>query len=214
MGECWKWTNAAQQTLGRSPPSSFEWGEGVSHTVVPWRGALCEPGVIHCCDDPILAVMMDPAHVQYSSGGGLLWLCEWSGRTVAAADKRGVETLRTLHVVAPPVLMTEQRVEIGLRAVLVVLSAARRWADGAGRGDVLASLDVVAAWAARWLDGADRSAGAAASTRDAAFAVGEAAGAAVSAADAAGMAADAAGRAGIPLDLVAICREVARGNKR
>jgi len=237
MNEAWKWTNAAQQTRGGEPPTMCQWGEGVKHTVVPYRGVLCEAGVIHCYDDAILAVMINPAHRCYSQGGGLLWLCEWSGRTAASADKRGVETLRTLHVVTPPVLSTEQRIEIAIRASLVVLPVARRWAEGAGRGEVLASLDVVAAWATRWLDGTDRSeaasdaavraANAAGSAADAAVSAAyaarwaanaavsaanaavSAANAAVSAANAAWWAVYAAGMAGIPLDLVAICREMA-----
>ena len=210
MGEAWKWTSANRRTTGGEGPSAttLQWGEGVEHTVVPWRGVLCTAGVIHCYDDPQLAVLMDPSHGRYSvDDSGVLWLCAWSGRTVTAADKRGVERLRTIRVVELPVLSTEQRVEIAIRASLVVLPVARRWAEGAGRGDVITHLAVVAAWAGQWLDGTDRSDASASS-----------AAASSEAAEAAAMAASSAARAaaesGIPLDLVAICRRVAGAPRR
>lgn len=161
MGEAWKWTSANRLTTGGEGPSAttLQWGEGVEHTVVPWRGVLCEAGVIHCYDDPLVAVVLDPAHGRYTAGGGggVLWQCEWSGRSVAQADKRGVETLRTLRVVEAPVVSVEQRVEIGIRAAVVVMPVVRRWAEAVGCSDVLASLATVETWAARWLDGTDRS---------------------------------------------------------
>ena len=157
MVECWKWTSAEMRTRGGEPPTTCQWGEGVEHTVEPWRGELCAAGVLHCYDDPLVAVLMDPAHGRYSRDNGRLWLCEWSGRTVVAPDKRGVETLRTIRAVDPPAITTEQCVEIAIRASLVVLPVARRWAEGAGRGDVITHLDEVELWAVRWLDGTDRS---------------------------------------------------------
>ena len=237
MTECWKWTTAKHETSGGEPSSVMHWGEGATNTVAPYVGELRRGGVIHCYDDPILAVMMDPAHGRYSEGG-VLWLCDWTGRTVVAPDKRGVETLTTIRIVDAPVLTTEQRVEIGLRANLAVLTL---WATLPDQADNAAAWRM---WLEGWISGTDRSMSAAYSAGMAAYAAwrvavaaGVAAYAAGSAADAAGMAAvvagsaadaawsaadaawraadaawraaDVAGSASIPLDLVAICRQVA-----
>jgi hypothetical protein len=105
--------------------------------------------VLHCYDDPLVAVMLDPAHSRYSPAGHL-WEAEWSGRTVAAADKRGVETLRTVRRIDAPGITREQRVEIAIRCALAVLPSGPPWA-AAWR-----------TWAERWLSGEDRSSAAAA----------------------------------------------------
>jgi hypothetical protein len=172
--------------------------------------------VIHCYDDPILAVMMDLVHGKYSSDGAL-WLCEWSGRTIAAPDKRGVEMLTTVERVTPPVLTSDQRVEIALRANLMVLPT---WVALPNQAT---NAEAWRVWAEGWISGADRSTravnaawcavNAAWCAVNAAWCAANAAGcasdAAWCAANAAWCAVDAAWSAGILLDLVAICREVA-----
>ena len=173
----YKLTNEKGQTHGDT-----QWGRGVTHAATGKGTDLCSNAVIHFYRDPLLAVLANPIHANFSRCR--LWECEAEDIVAEDALKGGCKKLTTLKKIKAPRVNKNQRV---------------RWA-------ILCALEVYheesfVKWANSWLDKTDRS-------KLAARAV-WAAGAASWAAGAAAVAADraaswAAGAAGREIDLVAL----------
>ncbi len=132
-----KLTDKNGQTQG-----STQWGEGVTHTA-PGTGNLCSSGWIHTYSHPLLAVLLNPAHADFSNPK--LWECEVSGSTRDDCGlKQGWESVTTVREIPVPVVTVEQRVRFAILCAKEVCQET---------GFVL--------WADRWLTGEDRSARAA-----------------------------------------------------
>lgn len=130
----YKLTDARDQTRGGT-----QWGEGVTHEA-SGEGGLCGPGWIHCYDDPLLAVLMNPIHVNWKTMH--LWEAEAELDESDGGLKFGTRRLTTLRRIPLPKLNTEQQVRLAIRVALEVYREP---------GFV--------AWTQSWLDGTDRSEG-------------------------------------------------------
>ena len=129
----------------KSHENALQWGEGVTHAATGSGDALCSDGVIHAYTDPLLAVLMNPIHVNFTTP--LLWEAE--GAVVASdGTKVGVKALTTLRRMELPQVTTAQRVRFAILCAMEVCTdpAWRSWAEG-------------------WLSGEDRTAAAAWATR-------------------------------------------------
>ena len=141
----YKLTTAEGTTYGKT-----QWGEGVTHTATRRGTKLCTAGVIHAYRDPLLAVLMDPAHGDFGPHG-VLW--EASGEIVVDdATKVGCKKLTTVRQIERPAVSTEQKVAFGIFCALEVCTEP---------GFV--------EWAHKWLDGSDRSPAAALAVYAAAY---------------------------------------------
>jgi hypothetical protein len=124
-----------------------------STQTVKYTGQLCSGGVLHCYDTPEDAVFFDPIHANYLSQGGRLWEAEYTGPSVSDGTKRGVGNLTLVKEIPIPQMLTEQRVERGIRAALTVckdphfVNWAERWLEGADRSRESAEAAVAWAWA-------------------------------------------------------------------
>lgn len=128
-------------------------------------GDLCGPGWLHAYEDPLLAVLMNPVHAQFTAPR--LFKARGSGAFKNDHGlKCGVTKLRLIKELPLPVVTTTQRTAFGILCAMEVCDnkAWRAWADG-------------------WLSGVDRSRVAA--SEAASEAAGEAAGEAGAAARAA-----------------------------
>ena len=127
-----------------------QWGDGKSHKTIGPGISLCTKDVIHAYRDPLLAVLMNPIHGQFSDPQ--LWEAE--GDVVTDdGTKVGCKLLTTLRQIDLPDVTTEQRVRF---AILVAK-------------EVYTDVEFVK-WADLWLSGDDRSKSAAESAARAAWA--------------------------------------------
>jgi hypothetical protein len=126
---------------GRTRPgleNETQWGEGVEHTA-PGGDELCTAAYLHAYTDPLLAVMMNPAHADLSTPA--IWECDGDVE-LSAPDKVGCTRLRTLRQIELPQITTVQRVRFAiLAAQAVIRNMCPKWSE----------------WAQRWLSGEDRS---------------------------------------------------------
>ena len=193
MTTIYKLTDKNDQTKNET-----QWGAGVSHEV-SGEGELCSSGWLHAYTSPLLAVMMNPIHVNFASPH--LWVAKGEGSTKSDHGlKVGYTKITTIKRMTLPVITDTQRVAFGILCVLEVYHDPE-----------------FIKWANTWLDCSDRSASAAATVYAAAAraagytavytAAYTAAYAAADAADAAYTAADAAAHAAAhaaDIDLVAL----------
>ena len=183
-----------------------QWGEGVRNTATGEGTGLCTDGVIHYYADPLLAVFANPIQGKYDPETMILWEFEPDSEVNGDALKKACKSGVTVKPIPIPEITTEQRVEIGIRAVKLVCKD-KKWNT----------------WADKWLSGKDRSADAAraveaaagpawvaraAAAARAAWAAAVAAWAAAWAAWAAGAAAEAACDADGNIDILAIIKQV------
>ena len=125
--------------------NALQGGDRVRHSATGGGDELCTDGVIHAYTDPLLAVLMNPIHVNFTTP--LLWEAE--GAVVASdGTKVGVKALTTLRRMELPQVTTAQRVRFAILCAMEVCT------DPAWRS-----------WAERWLSGEDRTAAAAWATR-------------------------------------------------
>jgi hypothetical protein len=131
----YKLTDSNNQTHGAT-----QWGEGIEHTA-SGKGQMCGPGWLHAYRDPLLAVLMNSAHADFTNP--VLWIADGD---VGVDDglKVGCTRLKTLSVIELPIITTEQRVTF---AILCALEVCRE--------------PSFVKWANAWIDGTDRSAEAA-----------------------------------------------------
>lgn len=130
----YKITNAKNQTR-----NGMQWGAGVTHTATGDGVRLCSDGVIHCYEDALLAVMMDPIHGKYLADSEHLWLAE-GDVFVSDGLKSGCRTLTTTQRVDAPIVTPAQRIAFGILCAKQVYTGSR-WCD----------------WADMWLSGEDRT---------------------------------------------------------
>lgn len=113
-----------------------QWGENVTHSGTG-EGEMCGPGYIHAYTDPVLAVMLNPIHANFSNPR--LW--EADGEVVKNDGlKIGCVSLTTLREIPLPAVTLEQRTRFGILCALEVYSEPS-----------------FVRWAERYLDGTDRS---------------------------------------------------------
>jgi enoyl-CoA hydratase/carnithine racemase len=129
----YKLTDENGQTYGGT-----QWGEGIEYSS-PGTGELCSSGWIHAYTDPLLAVLFNPIHAQFSHPQ--LWECEGAGMTKDDRGmKLGVQTLKTLRRIDIPYVSVTQRVAFGILCSLEVCK------------DI-----AYVSWANAWLSGKERS---------------------------------------------------------
>jgi len=144
----YKLTDEHDRTYGGT-----QWGEGVTHTA-PGKGPLCSAGWIHAYTDPLLAVMLNPIHGDFSKPH--LWEAEG---VVGVEDhdlKVGCESLTTVRRMKVPRVTQAQRVRFGVLCALEVyreshfVARAEAWLSGSDRTEEAAwEAAEAAAWAAR-----------------------------------------------------------------
>jgi hypothetical protein len=194
--------------------NNTQWGEGVSHSGTG-EGEMCSEGWIHAYRDPILAVLMNPVHGDFSSPH--LW--EAKGR-VSKDDgtKVGCKTLTTTRRLDIPVVTMEQRIRFGILCAKQVCDAPGwlAWAVGwlTGKDRCERSAWVVAC-AARWEpERAAAHAAGDAAWAEARCAVEVARNAWMSAANAATETAKAAKKKDIAIDFVALAHEAVKNETK
>jgi len=211
----YKLTNENGQTHG-----GCQWGEGITHSrdeLLEGDGPLCSGYWYHAYVDPVLAVLMNPAHANFDNPR--LWEAEGEPDCIEP-DKVGTKSLTTIREVDLPDVTVEQRVKFGILASMKVfqnkgfMSWAEAWLSGEDRtahaarhAAAAAAYATDAAYAARAAVDAARHA-AYAAAYDAAYAAARhaaAAAAADAACDAARAAVDAAACGG--LDLVTLAHQ-------
>lgn len=117
------------------------WGEGTEHTASGDSNELCSDAYIHAYENPYIAVFMNTIHGDYNLSTAHLYECELSGKIIRDGQlKCGGKTCKTLREIPPPVITTEQRVEIAIRISLKVYNDPN-----------------YVQWAEDWLSGKDRS---------------------------------------------------------
>lgn len=144
----YKLTNEHDQTYNHT-----QWGEGVTHTA-PGTGELCSPSYIHAYTDPLLAMLMNPIHANFTCPH--LWRAEGSV-ALARPDKVGCTSLTTIERMKLPAITTEQCVGFAI----LCAQAVRHLLDDT-------HMETWDAWAGRWLSGKDRTPRAADAAADAA----------------------------------------------
>jgi hypothetical protein len=173
-----------------------QWGPNVSHTATGDGKYLCSNGWIHFYTHPLLAVLMNPAHANFSKPR--LWEAESSGEELHEQLKSGSKTLTTVRELPLPEVSDTQRIAFGILCAKEVCKDevwnnwADKWLSGEDRTKASACAAAYAADAA-----ADYAADAAADAADAAAAAYAASRAAFAAAYAASRAADVADAAKI-----------------
>lgn len=117
-----------------------QWGEGVEHTAFG-EGDLCGPGWLHAYTDPLLAVLLNLIHANFSPKTYHLWECEGDVGRTDHGLKVGCTRIKTLRRVEPSKVTPEQHIRFAILCVMRVCHN-KAWR----------------AWAEKWLSGEDRSA--------------------------------------------------------
>lgn len=176
----YKLTDENGQTYG-----GCQWGENVTHgegELLEGEGPLCSGHWYYAYQDPMLAVLMNPAHANFKKPR--LWEAEGNPGKVEP-DKVGCKSLITIREIIPlPEVTVTQRIAFGILASLEVYDN-----------------PMFVGWAEEWLSGEDRSRAAADATATATAA--DAAARATAARATAKAAADAAARAAAADDAAA-----------
>lgn len=121
--------------------NNTQWGEGVTHTA-SGKGKLCGPGWLHAYTDPLLAVLLNPIHANFSNPR--LWEAEGEVGATDFGLKVGTTRLTTIREIPLPDVTSNQI------SRFAILCARRVCRDEAWNR-----------WADKWLSGEDRSAAAA-----------------------------------------------------
>ena len=118
--------------------NEVQWGPGVSHRAEGEESRLCSAGCIHFYRDPLIAILMNPAHADFARPR--MWECEVQGEIIHEPLKSGARQVKTVREIPVMEVTMEQAVRFGVLCALVVgCSAAFR------------------EWAAKWLSGEDRT---------------------------------------------------------
>jgi hypothetical protein len=115
------------------------WGPNVTHTASGSGTELCTDGVIHAYLHPRLAVILNPAHADFS--WPKLWEAE--GEIVAREGqlKVGCKSLTTIKEIPLPEITDEQKIKFAIYCALEVYQEEK-----------------FVSWANKWLSGEDRTA--------------------------------------------------------
>ena len=115
-----------------------KWGEGVTHTA-SGKGYLCSNGWIHYYDSPLLAVLLNPIHGNFSTPH--LWEVKVSGKIKKDRGlKFGTTSLTTVKRIKLPKITIEQKIIFGILCSMAVYKDKK-----------------FCQWGKRWIDGTDRS---------------------------------------------------------
>jgi hypothetical protein len=114
------------------------WGEGVTHEPTGFGLDLCSNGWLHAYEHPLIAVLLNPAHANFSNPK--LWEAEGEVGIREGQLKCGSKRLTTIKEIPLPRVTTTQLVAFAVLVAKAVCDdeAWNRWADG-------------------WLSGKDRS---------------------------------------------------------
>jgi hypothetical protein len=128
--------------------NNTRWGKNVTHTT-DGSGELCGPGWLHAYTDPLLAVLLNPIHCNYSSFR--LWEAEGEIGKNDMGLKVGTRSLTTIREIPIPKITIKQKIRFAIFCAMAVYNDTT-WTD----------------WAKQWLSGKGRSADAAAGAAEAA----------------------------------------------
>ena len=131
--KAYKLTDENNQTRNNT-----QWGENVTHEATGNGKKLCTDGWIHFYEDPLVAMMMNPAHASFKNPH--LWEAEAEGEMLREATKSGCKKLTTLKQIPLPEITLTQRVAFGILCALEVCAE-----------------ESFREWAKNWLSGKDRS---------------------------------------------------------
>lgn len=117
------------------------WGVNVTHEVTG-EGELCGPGWIHAYTDPLLAVLLNPIHADFTNQR--LWEAEGEIGKDDCGLKVGCKKLTTIREIPLPEISTEQKFRFAILCALEVFTEPS-----------------FVKWANNWLENKDRSSSAA-----------------------------------------------------
>ena len=177
--KCYKLTDKNNQTR-----NGTQWGHNVSHSAEGKGENLCSDGWIHFYTNPLIALLLNPIHANFSSPK--LWEAESSGEELHESLKSGCKTLTTIEEIPLPEISMTQKIAFGILCAKEVFKN-KEWN----------------LWADKWLSGEDR-------TKKSASAAAYAAAYAAAAADAADAAA-AAAAAAARKQVLNYCADIVRG---
>lgn len=129
----YKLTNELGQTHNQT-----QWGPGAIYAT-SGEGDLCGPGWLHCYSDPVLAILMNPRHVNFKSPR----LCEVEVSGQYKLDyglKEGWTTMTFKQWLPVPTVTAIQRIAFGILCAKQVYTVPS-WLE----------------WADNWLSGKDRT---------------------------------------------------------
>jgi hypothetical protein len=132
--------------------NNTQWGPNVTHTASGTNRNLCSNGWIHFSKDPVLAVLLNPIHANFSSPK--LWECETYGEELHAPLESGCKTLTTIKEIPLPNVTNIQRIAFAILCAKEVYKKSN-WNT----------------WADKWLSAKDRTHAATYATYDAVYAV-------------------------------------------
>ena len=115
-----------------------QWGPYITHTASGKNRNLCSDGWIHFYKDPVLAVLLNPIHANFSNPK--LWECETSGEELHDPLKSGCKTLTTIKEIPLPNVTDIQMVAFAILCAKEVYKKSD-WNT----------------WADKWLSGEDRT---------------------------------------------------------
>jgi len=95
-----------------------QWGENITHEATGTGIELCSNGWIHFYTDPLIAVLMNPAHASFSNP--ILWECEVAGDVLHEPLKSGCKRLTTIKQIPLPTVTTNQKVAFGIMCAITV----------------------------------------------------------------------------------------------
>lgn len=138
MVTLYKLTDAEGWTR-RSEPNALLWAPGVTHEAQGEKLELCTDGLIHAYEHPLLAVLLNPIHANYSPAK--LWRCETSSIPVREGQlKCGVRRLTCVEEMPLPEVSAAQRTRLAILCAWEVCEN-DEWRE----------------WATNWLSEKDRS---------------------------------------------------------
>ena len=130
-----------------------QWGENVTHTT-NGKGELCSEGWLHYYDSPLLAVLLNPIHANFTKPH--LWKIKVGGTVKEDCGlKFGTTKVTTISRMKLPKVTTEQRIIFGILCAMKVykdnkfLEWGNHWIDGSDRSTRAAWAAARAAEAAR-----------------------------------------------------------------
>ena len=131
--KCYKLTDKNNQTR-----NGTQWGHNVSHSAEGKGENLCSDGWIHFYTNPLIALLLNPIHANFSSPK--LWEAESSGEELHESLKSGCKTLTTIKEIPLPEISDVQKIAFGILCGKEVYKD-EKWN----------------LWADKWLSGEDRT---------------------------------------------------------
>lgn len=125
-------------TQGRKTRGGFRWEADVWNRIEKWdRGnGLCSEGYFHCYDDPILAVVLNPAHASIRNPR-LFRVNVRGSRATDDGLKYGFTMMKLAEEMELPEITATQHVRLGILCVKEICDDPKwtEWADGWLRGE-------------------------------------------------------------------------------